>query len=140
MWRRALGVLGAFATLVLVVEVVLWGLPRAWLPAGFGLLDHVYTARSGWSRMIVGDPYLGYTLKPDLDMLFPSEGRSIHSYSQHGLDLVFRLDGWWLQLIEHPDQAPAWKLMQGARREVRNTAREMNAQPVVVLFSMKEKI
>lgn len=288
-WRRMLWLPVGLAAVVAVVEAVLWGLPRAWLPAGFALLDRVYTARSGWARMMVGDPYLGYKLKPDLDMLFPSEGRNIpvrtlnyglgevgfrdigtrppfdgvaiggsftvcddvpaekcwvkslsesadvsiatlgvngystlaaarmldrhgrqlhprfvlvdiflndfkdnlnfdrwsrsghdnfwawlrerrgrseldrwlseysmiyriidgamrargrriHPYSEDGLDLVFRLDGWWLQLIEHPDRAPAWKLMRGALLDVRNTAREMGAQPVVLFFPMKEEV
>jgi hypothetical protein len=279
----------ALISIALIAEAVLWGLPRACLPAGVALLDRVYTARSGWYRMMVGDPYLGYKLKPDLDILFPSEGRKIpvrtlnyglgevgfrdigtrppfdgvaiggsftvcddvpaescwvkalsdaadvsiatlgvngystlasarmldrygrrlhprfvlvdvflndfkdnlnfdrwtrsgspnfwawlrerrgrseidrwlseysmiyrlvdgavrargrriQPYSEDGLDLVFRLDSWWLQLIDEPERAPAWKLMQSALMSIRDTAREIGAQPLVLLFPMKEEV
>jgi hypothetical protein len=274
---------------VLLVEATLWLLPRAWLPDGFALLDRVYTARNGWYRMMMGDPYLGYKLKPGLDLMFPSEGRSIpvrtenydlgevgfrdvgtqppfdgvavggsftlcddvpaescwvrllseavdgsiatlgvngystlasarmldrygrrlgpkfvlvdvflndfkdninfdrwsrsgsdnfwawlgerrgrsevgrwfseysmiyrvldgaararnrriRTYREDGLDFVFRLDGWWLQLIERPEGTPAWGLMQQALLRVRDTSKDMGAKPMVLLFPMKEEI
>lgn len=289
-WIRRLGYLGGMLlAAVLIAEAVLWLLPRSWLPDGFALLDRVYTARSGWYRMMTGDPYLGYKLKPGLDMLFPSEGRRIairtvshglgeigfrdigtrppfdgiavggsfthcddvpaehcwvkllsdaagisiatlgvngystlaaarmlerygrrlhprlvlvdvfpndfkdnvnferwtrsgsrnfwlwlrqrrgrseidrwlseysmlyrvadgvarargrriHPYRDGGLDFVFRLDNWWLQLVERPEQTPAWRLMQKALLSIRDTVRELGAEPVVLFFPMKEEI
>ena len=61
---------------VLLVELGLWFFPRRLMPK-LRILDRVYTARAAWEDMMVGDPYLGYKLKPNLDFLFPSEGRKI---------------------------------------------------------------
>lgn len=60
-----------------MTELVLHFFPRSLLPRQFQLLDRVYSARSAWQEMMVGDPYLGYKLRPDLDIDFPSEGREI---------------------------------------------------------------
>lgn len=60
--------------LVIAAEVALRVTPRSLAPQ-LRLLDRVYTARSAWTQMMAGDPYLGYKLKPDLDFDFPSEGR-----------------------------------------------------------------
>jgi hypothetical protein len=285
----ALKVLLVAALVVVVTEAALWSIPRAWLPDGFELLDRVYTARSGWYQMMMGDDYLGYKLKPDLDILFPSEGRDIpiqtesyglgevgfrdvgtkppfdgvaiggsftlcddvpadrcwvrklseetnlsiatlgvngystlasarmldrygrqlhprvvlvdvflndfkdninferwtqsgstnfwtwmrrkrgrseidrwlseysmlyrvydgsvrargrriHPYNEDGLNLVFRLDGWWLQLIDRPQDTRLWGLMQEALLDIKETANEMNAVPVILLFPMKEEV
>lgn len=46
-------------------------------PEKYRILQRVYSARSAWTAMMQGHPYLGYTLKPDLDTSFPSEGRQI---------------------------------------------------------------
>lgn len=288
--RRWLGrLLAGVVVIVLAAEVVLWVLPRSWLPDGFALLDRVYTARNGWDRMMMGDPYLGYKLKPDLDMMFPSEGRDIpmrtrryglgqvgfrdvgttppfdgvaiggsftlcddvpaencwiralsdstqqsiatlgvngystlasarmldrygrqlapkfvlvdvflndfkdnlnfdrwarsgsrnfwawlrdrrarsfadrwlseysmlyrvfdgasrargrriETYRSDNLDLVFRLDGWWVRLMDHPEGTPAWSLMQQALLNIRDTSRDMGAKPLVLLFPMKEEV
>lgn len=287
--RRIGNVLVGVMLLVLAAEAVLWLLPRSWLPDGFALLDRVYTARSGWYRMMIGDPYLGYKLKPDLDMMFPSEGRDIpvrtvsyglgeigfrdigttppfdgvaiggsftlcddvpaercwvrrlsdatgesvatlgvngystlasarmlerygrelapkfvlidvflndfkdnlnfdrwsrsgsrnfwawlgerrgrseidrwlseysmlyrvidgatrargrriEPYRNEDLDLVFRLDGWWLHLVDRPEQAAGWSLMQEALLRIRDTARTIGARPMVLFFPMKEEI
>jgi len=62
---------------LLVVELVLHYFPRSLLPGQFRLLDRVYSARSAWQEMMLGDPQLGYKLRPDLDIDFPSEGREI---------------------------------------------------------------
>lgn len=62
---------------LIVVELVLHYFPRSLLPAQFRLLDRVYSARSAWQEMMQGDPYLGYKLRPGLDINFPSEGREI---------------------------------------------------------------
>lgn len=62
---------------LVMTEVLLQVFPRRWMPHEFRILDRVYTARGAWEDMMMGDPYLGYKLKPNLDILFPSEGRSI---------------------------------------------------------------
>jgi hypothetical protein len=73
-------------------EVALRYLPRSLLPKEFGILDRVYDARGAWTGMMTGDPFLGYKLKPQLNLDFPSEGRSIGiRTTTHGLgDIGFR--------------------------------------------------
>ena len=62
---------------LVVVELVLHYFPRSLLPSQFRLLDRVYSARSAWQEMMLGDSELGYKLRPDLDIRFPSEGREV---------------------------------------------------------------
>ncbi len=73
-------------------EVALRIMPRSLLPHEFGILDRVYTARGAWQDMMSGDPYVGFKLKPDLDILFPSEGRNIpYKTTSYGLgEIGFR--------------------------------------------------
>ena len=59
-----------------LVEAVPRVLPRL-MPKGFRGLERVYTGRTKWEDMMVGDRYLGYRPKPGLDFLYPSEGRVI---------------------------------------------------------------
>jgi len=77
---------------LLLSEVGLRIMPRTVLPQEFGILDRVYTARSTWQRMMMGDPYLGYKLRPDVDIMFPSEGRLIsYKTTNYGLgEIGFR--------------------------------------------------
>jgi hypothetical protein len=83
-----------FSTIIGLIfcEFVLWVIPRSLLPNEFRLLDRVYNARNAWQSMVIGDPYVGYKLKPGLDIMFPSEGRLIpYRTSSHGLgDIGFR--------------------------------------------------
>src|SRR5262249_9109716 len=77
---------------LVMIEVTLRVFPRKLLPKEFGILDRVYTARSAWEDMMMGDPYLGYKLKPNIDILFPSEVQKIpYRTSSYGLgDIGFR--------------------------------------------------
>jgi hypothetical protein len=75
--QRALKLLIGLAIGVLLCEALLWLTPRSLLPHEFRLLDRVYTARGAWQDMMTADPDLGYKLRPDLDILFPSEGRLV---------------------------------------------------------------
>jgi len=77
---------------IVLSEVTLYFMPRSLLPKEFGILDRVYDARGAWTSMMNGDDYLGYKLKPQLDLQFPSEGRSIEiRTTTHGLgDIGFR--------------------------------------------------
>ncbi len=61
---------------LVLVEAVPRILPR-FMPTGFRGLQRVYTGRTKWEDMMVGDRYLGYRPKPQLDFLYPSEGRVI---------------------------------------------------------------
>jgi acetyltransferase AlgX (SGNH hydrolase-like protein) len=86
----ALLIFGLLAGL-LVVEAV----PRVFarlMPKEFQGLQRVYAGRAKWQEIMVPDGYLGYRPKPDLDVLFPSEGRSIPvRTTSHGLgDIGFR--------------------------------------------------
>ena len=64
-----------------VAVVALELLPRVLpglLPAKVRAVQRIYDARSSWQSMMRGDRDLGFTLRPDLDLRFPSEGREIH--------------------------------------------------------------
>lgn len=70
-------------------------LPRTvmgFLPKNFRKLERVYAGRGKWEEMMVPDADLGYHPKPDLDLLYPSEGRNIViRTTSHGLgDIGFR--------------------------------------------------
>lgn len=80
----ALG-LGAFVGIALV-ETIPRLLPGL-MPAKLRAVQRIYDARSSWEGMMDGDPELGFTLQPDLDLEFPSEGRTIHIRTKRLLDL-----------------------------------------------------
>ncbi len=64
-----------------IAVVALELLPRmlpGLLPAKVRAVQRIYDARSSWESMMRGDRELGFTLRPDLDLRFPSEGREIH--------------------------------------------------------------
>lgn len=73
--------MAGIATVVVVVALCAEFGTRAILstfaPEKFELLQRVYSARDAWTRMMRGHAELGYTLRPGLDTLFPSEGRAI---------------------------------------------------------------
>src|SRR5262245_45054529 len=77
---------------LVLCEAFLWLVPRSLLPHEFRLLDRVYNARNAWQNMMIGDSYRGYELKPDLNIMFTSEGRLIpYKTSSHNLgDIGFR--------------------------------------------------
>ncbi|RMD81868.1 MAG: hypothetical protein D6815_10660, partial [Candidatus Dadabacteria bacterium] len=63
-----------------VAVVSLELLPRllpALLPPKVRAVQRIYDARSSWESMMRGDAELGFTLRQDLDLVFPSEGREI---------------------------------------------------------------
>jgi len=74
--RLAKGAL-VLVALVLLAEGAGRLLLRVVAPEKYSLLQRVYTARDAWTKMVQGHPELGYTLRPDLDVSFPSEGRTI---------------------------------------------------------------
>jgi hypothetical protein len=90
--RRVIALAISTAVGIVLCEAVLWLIPRSILPHEFRLLDRVYSARSAWQDMMEGDDYVGYKLKPGLDILFPSEGRLIpYRTISHGVgDIGFR--------------------------------------------------
>jgi hypothetical protein len=77
---------------LLLCEALLWLLPRRLLPKEFRLLDRVYNARGAWQDMMEGDSFVGYKLRPNLDLMFPSEGLviPIHTKSFGLGDIGFR--------------------------------------------------
>jgi hypothetical protein len=66
--------------------------------------------------------------------------RRTYHHQEGGLDFVFRGDDWWQQVLEAPEDAPGWGLMQGALREMQRSATAMGAQLVVLLFPFKEQV
>lgn len=61
---------------LLAVEIVPRLLPDL-MPRKVQTVLRIYDARSSWESMMRGDSELGFTLKPGLDLSFPSEGRRI---------------------------------------------------------------
>jgi len=80
----ALG-LGVFLGIALV-ETIPRLLPGL-MPAKLRAVQRIYDARSSWEGMMRGDREFGFMLQPDLDLDFPSEGRSIHIRTKQLLDL-----------------------------------------------------
>lgn len=73
-------------------EVALRYMPRTLLPGEFRIVDRAYRGRVKWSEIMVGDRYLGYKFRPQLNFLYPSEGREIPvRTTNYGLgDIGFR--------------------------------------------------
>jgi len=82
------GTLFGLACIEIGVRIV----PDFLLPGEFRIMDRAYTGRVKWQEMMVGDSYLGYHYKPDLDVDFPSEGQNVDvRTTSHGLgDIGFR--------------------------------------------------
>jgi len=75
--RLALAALGLGAVIgIALVETIPRLLPRL-MPAKLMAVQRIYDARSSWEGMMRGDRELGFTLQPNLDIDFPSEGRKI---------------------------------------------------------------
>jgi len=77
---------------VLAIEVALATMPRALVPAPLRTIETFHTRRAQWEALITGDRYLGFKLRPDLDMRFPFEGGAVPIRTvSHGLgDVGFR--------------------------------------------------
>lgn len=60
----------------LAVETIPRLLP-GFMPKKVQAVLRIYDARSSWESMMRGDRELGFVMKPDLDLSFPSEGRKI---------------------------------------------------------------
>jgi hypothetical protein len=67
-----------------------------------------------------------------------SRERSIRWHREGNLDLVLRLDDWWLETVTAPERHPGWPMMQGALLDMRRAAADMHAQLVVLIFPTKE--
>ena len=65
--------------------------------------------------------------------------RSVHHVREGNLDLVLRFDGWWLRTFSAPEQHPGWPLMEQALLDMRQTAADMQARFVVLIFPTKEE-
>ncbi len=65
--------------------------------------------------------------------------RSVYHVREGNLDLVLRFDGWWLATFKAPEQHPGWPLMKEALLDMRQTAADMQARFLVVIFPTKEE-
>jgi hypothetical protein len=65
--------------------------------------------------------------------------RSIHRVREGNLDVVLRFDNWWLASVKAPERHPGWPLMQDGLLDMRQTAADMRARLVVVIFPTKEE-
>jgi hypothetical protein len=85
--RLAFAALGLGAIVgIALVETIPRLLPGI-MPAKLRAVQRIYDARSSWEGMMKGDRELGFTLLPDLDLDFPSEGRTIEIQTKRLLDL-----------------------------------------------------
>jgi hypothetical protein len=66
-------------------------------------------------------------------------GREIHRHRAGDLDLVLRFDDWWMETVTAPERHPGWPLMQDGLLDMRQTAADMQAQLVVLIFPTKEE-
>ena len=89
--RRARIGLVLLATVMslLGLEAILAAMPYSLLPASVRTINTFYTRRGQWHEMTTGDGYLGFKLRPDVDLRFPFEGGAIpirtSSYGQSGI-------------------------------------------------------
>ena len=92
--RRAKIGIGVLLTLFTPVafEALLAVLPGALMPPAFRTITTFYTRRTQWQRLTAGDAYLGFKLRPDVDVRFPFEGGAIQiQTTSHGLgEIGFR--------------------------------------------------
>lgn len=75
--RLALAALGLGAVVGFVLVESIPRLLPGLMPAKLRAVQRIYDARSSWEGMMQGDPDLGFTLLPGLELEFPSEGRKI---------------------------------------------------------------
>ena len=68
-----------------------------------------------------------------------ARGRDIHRHREGNLDLVLRFDDWWMEIFKAPERHPGWPLMRDALLDMRQTAGDMRAQLVVLIFPTKEE-
>jgi hypothetical protein len=85
--RLAMAALGLGAFLGIALVETLPRLLPGLMPAKLRAVQRIYDARSSWEGMMRGDRELGFMLQPDLELDFPSEGRSIHIRTKPLLDL-----------------------------------------------------
>ena len=74
-----------------------------------------------------------------LAAFFRARKRSIHRFHEGDLDLVLRFDGWWLASVKAPERHPGWPLMKDGLLDMRQSAADMRAQFVVLIFPTKEE-
>lgn len=77
-WKFGLAalILGSLVSLLLVETI-----PRlvpGLMPKKLQSVLRLYEARSSWEDMMRGDKELGFVVKPDLNIDFPSDGRNVH--------------------------------------------------------------
>jgi hypothetical protein len=66
--------------------------------------------------------------------------RRTYRHDEGGLDLVFRADDWWREVLRDPEKSLGWRLMQQALGEMKRTATSLDAELVVLLFPFKEQV
>ncbi len=91
-WKFGLAalLLGSFMAIALIE--ILPRLAPGLMPAKLRSVLRLYEARSSWEGMMRGDKELGFVVRPDLDLEFPSEGRTIpvHTVALTDDDIGFR--------------------------------------------------
>ena len=77
-WRARIGLMAlATALTVVAADAVLTHFPRALMPAKLQTIQTFYTRRLEWRELTTGDRYLGFKMRPDVDLRFPFEGGAI---------------------------------------------------------------
>jgi len=67
-----------------------------------------------------------------------SRERSVRWHREGPLDLVLRLDDWWVETVSAPDRHPGWPLMQAALLDMHRAAADIQAELMVLIFPTKE--
>jgi hypothetical protein len=88
--RARLGLILLAVVLGLVVfEVGMTSLPRGLTPGPLRTINTFYTRRAQWEALIAGDAYLGFKLRPDVEVQFPFEAGAISiRTTSHGLGKI----------------------------------------------------
>ena len=66
--------------------------------------------------------------------------RDTFEHRESDLDFVFRADAWWRSVLDQPGKTPGFHLTIDAFEQMKQTAEDMNARLVVLLFPFKEQV
>lgn len=66
--------------------------------------------------------------------------RSTAEYKEGNLHFIFRADDWWQGVVDQAGVTPTYALTEAALSQMADTARQLDARLVVLLFPFKEQV
>src|SRR5262249_19376168 len=79
-------ILFAMVLPLVAFEVILAAFPRERLPGALRTINTFYARRAEWNTLIAGDAYLGFKLRPDVEVRWPFEAGTVAvRTTSHGL-------------------------------------------------------